>query len=213
MLMILRIFGISLVQLFLDQLVLELVLFLLDALLDFDHLGLAQIALAHGPQRAEPAEDRKAVAQSHRDPEDASGGIVAGLGQRGRVADEGNARRGNERGEGGHDLVDQAVGAGDDGRDILAAAIQLEVDNIGHEGGIGGGAGHHKAVAHQREQNVEHHRDAEMGDRVRTDGEPGDREEGDDGEVCVNAVLRQVDDGLLVAVLAAVPRSNDREDD
>ena len=52
-----------------------------------------------------------------------------------------------------------------------------------------------------------------MGDRVRANGVPCDSEEGNNREVCIDAVLCPVDDGLLVAVFAAVPRSNDREDD
>jgi len=191
----------------------ERCLLISNTLLHLDHLGLAQLALAHGPQGAQPAQDGQTVAQEHGDPENGAGGAVAGLGHGGGVADHGHTAGGDQGREGGDDLVDQAVGAGDDGGDVLAAAVQLVVDDVRHEGRVGGGAGHHKAVADQREQNVEDHRDPEMCDCGGAAGKPYHSKESNDAEVGIDAVFRPVDNGFLVAVLATVTGAEDGKED
>ena len=208
---ILRMLGISLVKLLRKEFPLCGGFPVGDALLHFDHLRLAEAALAHGQQRAEEAEDREAVAQEHGHPEHARRGGIVRLGHGCRIADQGNTAGGDRSRKGGDDLIYQAVGAGHHGGDVLAAAIQLEIDDIGHKAGVGGGDAHRKAVDRERQHNKEDLEDQRSGDGRGTHCMACDDEEGDHRDIRDEAVARPCDNGFLVAVLAGVAGPDDRK--
>ena len=69
--------------------------------------------------------------------------------------DDGHA--GQHGAEGRDQLVHQAVGAGDHGRDIPAASVQLRVDDVGHEGCGSRGDAHLGTVQGQVDEDVKDH--------------------------------------------------------
>ena len=117
-----------------------------DALLDVDHFLLGQGTAQHGHQGNEPAQHRQTVLDGKGHPEDAGGVGIRGLGHRGGVAQQRNSAGCDDGGKRGDELIDQAVGAGDNGGNITPAAVQLVVDGVSHIRGVGGGDAHIGAV-------------------------------------------------------------------
>ena len=108
------------------------VFFICDALLDVDHFFLGQRAARHGDQGDDPAQHRQTVLDGKGHPEDAAGVGIRGLGHGGGVTQKGDRTGGDDSSHRGDELIDQAVSAGDNRRDVTAAAVQLVVDGISH---------------------------------------------------------------------------------
>ena len=128
-----------------------------NALLDGDHFLLGQRAAAHGNQRNDPADDRQSKLEYHGHPEDGRGGRIRGLGHRGGVAQQRHSAGSDHSGKRGDELIDQAVGAGDNGGDITPAAVQLKVNGIRHVRGVGGGDAHIGAVLQKAQHHIDDH--------------------------------------------------------
>ena len=128
-----------------------------DALLDVDHFFLGQRAARHGDQGDDPAQHRQTVLDGKGHPEDAAGVGIRGLGHGGGVTQKGDRTGGDDSSHRGDELIDQAVSAGDNRRDVTAAAVQLVVDGISHVRVVGGGDAHVGAVLQQGQQDVNDH--------------------------------------------------------
>ena len=125
------------------------------------------------------------------------------------IADQRHAEGRDGDAEGGDHLVDEVVGGRDNAGDVLAGGVQLVVDNVGAHRAVGRRDAHFGAVVQQqnrKEQAQQHHVGA---DRAHINGGAEHDAEHRDH----HAHPGPGDGGLLVAVLAAVPRAEDRKHD
>ena len=169
-----------------------------------DHFILGQLAAAHRQQRADPSENGQAVAEEHGHVEHTGGRRITGLRHGGGITDERHTACRNGCREGGHNLVHQAVGAADHSRDVLAAAVQLIVNDIRHESGIGCGDAHGKAVDHKCQDHKGNHGDAHVCNGLCAHGMTHNHKERDHDDIGNNAVACPGHNGFLVAVLAGI---------
>ena len=107
----------------------------------------------------------------------------------------------NHSGKRGDELIDQAVGAGDNGGDITPAAVQLKVNGIRHVRGVGGGDAHIGAVLQKAQHHIDDHgRAAHDADLLGVnDNEEHDQNGGND-----HADAGEADNALFAAVLADI---------
>ena len=169
--------------------------------MDVDHFLLGQRAFAHGNQGDDPADERQTELECHGHPEDGRGGRIRGLGHRGGVAQQRHSAGSDHSGKRGDELIDQAVGAGDNGGNITPAAVQLKVDGIRHVRGVGGGDAHIGAVLQKAQHHIDDHgRAAHDADLLGVnDNEEHDQNGGDD-----HADAGEADNALFAAVLADI---------
>ena len=103
-------------------------LLILDPFLYLDHCFFVKMTEAHCDDRTDPSKDRHAVIQGHGGPENSGCTRIAGLGHGGRIADQSNRAGCDRCAEGGNDLIDQAVYAGNNSRNITAAAVKRRIE-------------------------------------------------------------------------------------
>ena len=132
------------------------------------------------------------------------------MGHGGGVAQQRHGTGGDDRREGGDELVHQAVGAGNHRRDVAAGTIQLKVNGIGHVGGVGGGDAHVGAVEQQVQDCVDDHgRAAHDTDLGRVNDQEEDHQHHRDG----HADIGPGDDTVLAAVFAHILGAEGRKED
>ena len=175
-----------------------------------DHLFLGQGAIAHGHQGNDPADDGQTELEEQSHPENGGGAGVGGLGHGGGVAQQRHGTGGDDRREGGDELVHQAVSTGDHRRDVAAGTIQLKVNGVGHVGGVGGGDAHVGAVEQQVQDCVnDHGRATHHADLRGVAKDEEDHQHRSDH----HADVSPGDDAVLAAVFAHILGAEGRKED